>query len=129
MSTLVTRIGPADHGRAMTLEEFQDAEEEYGYRSELARGVGIVHLLPPFQRGDIDLSKPDCESRRANSDRLPLLLLRVGCYWVRLVPSNPQNALNKTFLASWTKRCVRLAPPGVAPVGIKVGISLSASCY
>ena len=28
MSTLATRIGPADHGRAMTLEEFREAEEE-----------------------------------------------------------------------------------------------------
>src|SRR5205823_3757968 len=32
------RIGPADHGRRMTLEEFREAEEEPGYRYELARG-------------------------------------------------------------------------------------------
>jgi hypothetical protein len=31
-------IGPADHGRKMTLEEFMEAEVEEGYRYELARG-------------------------------------------------------------------------------------------
>ena len=46
MSTLATRIGPADHGRAMTLEEFRDAEEEEGYRYELARGVLEVTEVP-----------------------------------------------------------------------------------
>ena len=33
------RVGLADHGRTMTLEEFREAEEEDGYRYELARGV------------------------------------------------------------------------------------------
>ena len=33
----VLRIGPADHGRRMSLQEFLDAEEEEGYRYELAR--------------------------------------------------------------------------------------------
>ena len=33
------RIGLADHGNNMTLEEFREAEEEDGYRYELARGV------------------------------------------------------------------------------------------
>lgn len=32
-----TRIGLADRGRAMTLEEFLNAEETDGYRYELAR--------------------------------------------------------------------------------------------
>ena len=35
-TTVALRIGPADHGRAMTLDEFLDAEEEPGYRYELA---------------------------------------------------------------------------------------------
>ena len=41
MATVTTplRIGPADHGRAMTLEEFLDADVEEGYRYELAQGV------------------------------------------------------------------------------------------
>ena len=30
MSTTRIQIGPADHGRAMTLEEFLEAEEEPG---------------------------------------------------------------------------------------------------
>ena len=41
MATITTpvRIGPADDGRRMTLEEFLEAEVEEGYRYELARGV------------------------------------------------------------------------------------------
>jgi len=39
MSTTQIRIGPADHGRRMTIDEFRDAEEEPGYLYELARGV------------------------------------------------------------------------------------------
>jgi hypothetical protein len=39
-------IGPADHGRAMTLDEFREADEEEGYRYELARGVLEVTEVP-----------------------------------------------------------------------------------
>jgi Uma2 family endonuclease len=50
MSTMATtaalRIGPADHGRRMTLEEFLDADAEEGYRYELARGVLEVTYVP-----------------------------------------------------------------------------------
>ena len=39
MATVTTplRIGPADHGRTMTLEEFLDAEVVEGFRYELAQ--------------------------------------------------------------------------------------------
>jgi len=47
------RIGPADHGRSMTLEEFQEAEVEEGYRSELARGVLEVSEVPNDPHGEI----------------------------------------------------------------------------
>jgi hypothetical protein len=40
------RIGPADHGRELTLQEFLEAEEEEGYRYELARGVLEVTEVP-----------------------------------------------------------------------------------
>jgi Uma2 family endonuclease len=46
MATTTLRIGPADQGRAMTLDEFLDAEEEPGYRYELARGVLEVTEVP-----------------------------------------------------------------------------------
>ena len=48
MSTIATplRIGPADHGRMMTLEEFEEADFEVGYRYELARGVLEVSDVP-----------------------------------------------------------------------------------
>ena len=65
MSTLATRIGPADHGRAMTLEEFQDADEEHGYRYELARGVLEVTHVPGDPHGQIvwNISERDRASR------------------------------------------------------------------
>ena len=53
MATMVAplRIGLADHGRAMTLEEFLEAEETEGYRYELARGVLEVSEVPNDPHG------------------------------------------------------------------------------
>jgi Uma2 family endonuclease len=46
MSHLATRIGPADHGRALTLAEFCDVDKEPGSRYELARGLLEVTEVP-----------------------------------------------------------------------------------
>ena len=51
VATSTIRIGPADHGRSMSLEEFLEAEEEEGYRYELARGVLEVTLVPDDPHG------------------------------------------------------------------------------
>lgn len=40
------RIGPADHGRAMTCDEFRAAEVKEGYRCELAGGIVEVTEIP-----------------------------------------------------------------------------------
>ena len=55
MATVTTplRIGPADRDRAMTLEEFLDAEVEEGYRYELARGVLEVNQVPNDPHRDV----------------------------------------------------------------------------
>ena len=54
MSTMTRiRLGPADHGRVMTLDEFLEAEEEEGYRYELARGVLEVTHVPDDPHGVI----------------------------------------------------------------------------
>src|SRR5205807_2482645 len=55
MATVATplRIGPADRGRTMTLEEFLEAEEEEGYHYELARGVLEVTQVPNDPHGDV----------------------------------------------------------------------------
>ena len=55
MATAATsiKIGPADHGRRMTLAEFLDAEEVPGYRYELARGVIEVSEIPNDPHGEI----------------------------------------------------------------------------
>lgn len=48
-----TRIGPADHGRPMALEEFAVADGEPGYLYELARGVINVVDLPGLPHGRV----------------------------------------------------------------------------
>jgi Uma2 family endonuclease len=52
-TTETTRLGPADHGRRMSLEEFLDAEAIEGYRYELARGVLEVTNVPGEDHGVI----------------------------------------------------------------------------
>src|SRR5688572_24672052 len=53
MSTTTRRIGPADHGRRMTLEEFADVEFEGGWLYELARGAIVVTEVPGIHHGRI----------------------------------------------------------------------------
>ena len=53
MATARIRIGPADAGRAMTLEELREADEEPGYLDELARGVLEVTEVPRDAHGQI----------------------------------------------------------------------------
>ena len=53
MATVRTRLGPADNGRRMTLEEFREADTEEGYRYELARGVVEVTEVPNDPHGQI----------------------------------------------------------------------------
>jgi Uma2 family endonuclease len=51
--TMPVFVGPADHGRMMTLDEFEEAEFEEGYRYELARGVLEVSEIPGELHGVI----------------------------------------------------------------------------
>ena len=55
MATATTRrlIGPSDHGRRMTLEEFVGAEFQGGWLYELARGVVDVTEVPGLNHGRI----------------------------------------------------------------------------
>ena len=46
MSRAITIVGPQDHGRRMSLEEFDTAEVREGYLYELGRGVIIVSDVP-----------------------------------------------------------------------------------
>ncbi len=90
MATVTTplRIGPADHGRAMTLEEFLDADVVEGYRYELARGVLEVNQVPNdphFQVvanlykavGRYWLEHPDIIRRFGGGNELQLVLPRL----------------------------------------------------
>lgn len=53
MATVKTRIGPEDHGRQMTLEEFAEAEGRRGHIYELAEGVITVLDLPGLPHGKV----------------------------------------------------------------------------
>ncbi|HEU5115980.1 MAG TPA: Uma2 family endonuclease [Isosphaeraceae bacterium] len=53
-TTSAVRIGPTDHGRRLTLEEYLDAEEVEGYAYELARGVLEVTQVPDDPHGLIE---------------------------------------------------------------------------
>jgi Uma2 family endonuclease len=46
MGKTIVKIGPADHGRKMSLEEFEHAEVQEGYLYELGRGTIIVVDVP-----------------------------------------------------------------------------------
>jgi Uma2 family endonuclease len=46
MPTQTIRIGPADHGRRMSLADFEHAEVQEGHLYELGRGVIIVSDVP-----------------------------------------------------------------------------------
>jgi Uma2 family endonuclease len=52
-TTTRTRIGPADAGRRMSLDEFIEAESEEGWLYELARGVIVVTEVPAPNHGRI----------------------------------------------------------------------------
>ena len=79
--TSTIRIGPADNGRLMTLEEFREAEVEEGYRYELARGALEVSEVPNDPHGSIvwiilrfiavyDLSHPRVIGRAGGGSRV-----------------------------------------------------------
>jgi len=46
MPQTVTKVGPKDHGRRMSLAEFDKAQAQEGYRYELSRGVIVVSDIP-----------------------------------------------------------------------------------
>ena len=76
MATVRLRLGPADNGRKMTLEEFWNADDEPGYFCEIARGVLEVSEIPGgfhFQVVD-NLHEAFSSYRRQH----PRLILRIG---------------------------------------------------
>jgi Uma2 family endonuclease len=46
MSKTLVKVGPADHGRRMSLDDFDRAEGQEGYLYELNRGVVVVSDVP-----------------------------------------------------------------------------------
>ena len=84
-ATSIIRIGPADNGRMMTLDEFRNAEVVEGYRYELARGIVEVSDVPNDRHGLIiwvilrfiavyDLSHPGTIARAGGGSEFRLWL-------------------------------------------------------
>src|ERR1700730_11349987 len=46
MTKTIVKIGPADHGRRMSLDDFDKAEAQEGHLYELSRGIIIVSDVP-----------------------------------------------------------------------------------
>lgn len=66
MTQTVTKIGPADHGRRMTLDEFDKAEVREGYIYELSRGVITVSDVPnPRHLAQVDALRQQLSEYRA----------------------------------------------------------------
>src|ERR1700719_4518077 len=76
MATVRLHIGPADHGRKMTLEEFWAAEEQPGYLYELARGVLEVSEIPGESHYQVVYNLHEMFS--GHGRRRPRLILRIG---------------------------------------------------
>jgi hypothetical protein len=49
MPGTVVKVGPADNGRRMSLEEFDKAEGQEGYLYELSKGIITVLDLPDLR--------------------------------------------------------------------------------
>jgi Uma2 family endonuclease len=86
MATITTRIGPADHGRRMTLDEFREAEEEPGYLYELARGVLEVSEVPADDHGQIVDNVHEALSRYRHEHPNEILRLAHGSDVRLLIP-------------------------------------------
>ena len=56
MGALKLKVGPADRGRRMTLDEFAEAEGQPGYRYELSDGVIQVVEFPGLSHGQVILA-------------------------------------------------------------------------
>jgi Uma2 family endonuclease len=48
---ITKKLGPQDHGRRMSLKEFDHAEVQEGYLYELGRGVIVVSDIPGLRHG------------------------------------------------------------------------------
>jgi Uma2 family endonuclease len=72
MATVTTRIGLADNGRHMTLEEFRAADEEPGYSYELSRGRVEVTEVPNDPHGHVvwNLDRAIAEYHREHPQRI-----------------------------------------------------------
>ncbi|MCP4249700.1 MAG: Uma2 family endonuclease [bacterium] len=89
-STTTGRItlGPGDHGRRMTLDEFFDAGDQVGYRYELIEGVVQVTPVPdpPHERVVMFLADLFVDYRRSHAEYANYTACRA-----RLVQRQPQE--------------------------------------
>jgi Uma2 family endonuclease len=72
MPQAVTKVGPKDHGRRMSLAEFDHCEVQEGYLYELGRGVIVVSDVPnPRHLAQVDALREQLSAyRQQNPGRI-----------------------------------------------------------
>ncbi len=69
MSTLIRKIGPADSGRRMSLDDFDTVQCVEGHRYELSRGVITVDDIPhPRHLAQIDVTRTQIAAHRLSQN-------------------------------------------------------------
>ena len=81
MPKAVIKVGPADHGRRMSLEDFDHAEAQEGHLYELARGVVIVSDVPDDKHGaQVDILRQQLYLyRAAHPERIHRIAAGMEC--------------------------------------------------
>ena len=115
-------IGPADHGRRLTIEEFEDAEIEEGYLYELARGILEVTQVPDDPHGfivdifnlrhrRISTTPPESDPPIRWCGRIPTLAsgndLGAASRLFGCPPRHSQGSARTTAHRSWSSRWCR----------------------
>src|SRR5437868_3236255 len=67
MPKTIVKVGPADHGKRMSLEDFDKAEAQEGHLYELSRGVIDVSAVPgPKHFAQVDEARQQLAEYRAS---------------------------------------------------------------
>ena len=97
--TMTTIIGPADHGRRMSLDEFERAEGREGYRYELSRGVMSV----------VDVPDPR-HLAQVNAIRLPVARFMMLSHPGRIHPDRRRRRVQDADRGAWSRSVIPTWP-------------------
>ena len=95
----VTKLGPADHGRPLTLEEFDAGDYEQGYKYELIDGKLYVSPEPNAPEGLVQdwIGRKLQAYREANPQVINFVYSRTRVF----VPNHPSETVPQPDLAAY----------------------------